>query len=159
MTFGSYGIKKKEEGKNIGQNKKLKLTDDYELERDKGTKQWHKHDVFSGVDFVIWDPKKGINSESQKVFHRPIVLDAFCSVVRVFDNENVFILGGNIEPKHGAPDTQNATSFYNIKTQKFSKGHNLNYDRWYGSIVRTAENHFIMVGGAKILHHEELTTR
>jgi hypothetical protein len=157
MTFGSYGIKEKEEGKNIGQNKKLKLTDGYELERDKGTKQWHEHDVLSGVDFVIWDPKKGINSDSQKVFHRPIVLDAFCSVVRVFDNENVFILGGNIEPKHGAPDTQNATSFYNITTQKFSKGHNLNYDRWYGSIVRTAENHFIMVGGAKILHHEVLS--
>jgi hypothetical protein len=157
MTFGSYGIKEKEEGKNIGQNKKLKLTDGYELERDKGTKQWHEHDVLSGVDFVIWDPKKGINSDSQKVFHRPIVLDAFCSVVRVFDNENVFILGGNIEPKHGAPDTQNATSFYNIITQKFSKGHNLNYDRWYGSIVRTAENHFIMVGGAKILHHEVLS--
>ncbi len=157
MTFGSYGIKEKEEGKNISQNKKLKLTDNFELERDKGTKQWHEHDVLSGVDFVICDPKKGINSESQKVFHRPIVLDAFCSVVRVFDNENVFILGGNVEPKPGAPDTQNATSFYNIKTQKFTKGRNLNYDRWYGSIVRTAENNFIMVGGAKILHHEVLT--
>ena len=156
MTFGSYGIKEKEEGKNISQNKKLKLTDDYELERDKGTKQWKHHDVLAGVDFVIWDPKKGIDSDSQKVFHRPIVLDAFCSVVRVFDNENVFILGGNIEPKHGAPDTQNATTFYNIKTQKFSKGRNLNYDRWYGSIVRTAENHFIMVGGAKIKHDEVL---
>ena len=156
MTFGSYGIKEKEQGKNISQNKKLKLTDNYELERDKGTKQWKHHDVLSGVDFVIWDPKKGINADSQKVFHRPIVLDAFCSIVRVFDSENIFILGGNVEPKHGAPDTQNATSFYNIKTQKFSKGRTLNYDRWYGSIVRTAENHFIMVGGAKILHHEVL---
>ena len=157
MTFGSYGIKEKEEGKNISQNKKLKLTDNFELERDKGTKQWKHHDVLAGVDFVIWDPKKGIDSDSQKIFHRPIVWDAFCSVVRVFDNENVFMLGGNLEPKHGAPDTQNATSFYNIKTQKFTKGRNLNYDRWYGSIVRTAENHFIMVGGAKIDHHKVLT--
>ncbi len=157
MTFGSYGIKEKEKDKNISQNKKLKLTDNYELERDKGTKQWEHHDVFAGIDFVIWDPKKGIDIDSQKVFHRPIVWDAFCSVVRVFDNENVFILGGNVEPKHGAPDTQNATTFYNIKTQKFTKGRNLNYDRWYGSIVRTAENHFIMVGGAKIKHDEVLT--
>ena len=157
MTFGSYGIKEKEEGKNISQNKKLKLTDNFELERDKGTKQWEHHDVLAGVDFVIWDPKKGIDSNSQKVFHRPIVWDAFCSVVRVFDDENVFMLGGNLEPKHGAPDTQNVTSFYNIKTQKFTKGHNLNYDRWYGSIVRTAENHFIMVGGIKIKHDEVLT--
>ena len=157
MTFGSYGIKEKEEGKNISQNKKLKLTDNFELERDKGTKQWKHHDVLAGIDFVIWDPKKGIGSGSQKIFHRPIVWDAFCSVVRVFDNENVFMLGGNLEPKQGAPDTQNATSFYNIKTQKFTKGRNLNYDRWYGSIVRTAENHFIMVGGAKIDHHKELT--
>ena len=127
MTFGSYGIKEKEKGKNISQNKKLKLTDNYELERDKGTRQWKHHDVLAGVDFVIWDPKKGIGDESQKVFHRPIVWDAFCSVVRVFDNENVFILGGNVEPKHGAPDTQNATTFYNIKTQKFTKGRNLNW--------------------------------
>ena len=67
------------------------------------------------------------------------------------------MLGGNLEPKHGAPDTQNVTSFYNIKTQKFTKGRNLNYDRWYGSIVRTAENNFIMVGGIKIKHHEVLT--
>ena len=73
MTFGSYGIKEKEEGKNISQNKKLKLTDNFELERDKGTKQWEHHDVLAGVDFVIWDPKKGIDSNSQKVFHRPIV--------------------------------------------------------------------------------------
>jgi len=157
MTFGSYAIKEKEEGKNISQNKKLKLTDNYELERDKGTRQWKHHDVLAGVDFVIWDPKKGIDSNSQKVFHRPIVWDAFCSVVRVFDNENVFMLGGNLEPKHGAPDTQNITSFYNIKTQKFTKGRNLNYDRWYGSIVRTAENNFIMVGGIKIKHNEVLT--
>ena len=157
MTFGSYGIKEKEEGKNISQNKKLKLTDNFELERDKGTMQWKHHDVLSGVDFVIWDPKKGIDKNSQKVFHRPVVLDAFCSVVRVFDNENVFILGGNKEPKPGSPDTQNATTFYNIKTQKFSKGRNLNYDRWYGSIVRTAENNFVMIGGAKIMPHKELT--
>ena len=157
MTFGSYGIKEKEEGKNISQNKKLKLTDNFELERDKGTKQWKHHDVLAGVDFVIWDPKKGIDKNSQKVFHRPIVWDAFCSVVRVFDDENVFMLGGNLEPKHGAPDTQNVTSFYNIKTQKFTKGRDLNYDRWYGSIVRTAENHFIMVGGIKIKHDEVLT--
>ena len=156
MTFGSYGIKEKEEGKNITQNKKLKLTDNYELERDRGSKQWMHHDVLSGVDFVIWDPKKGIDKNSQKVFHRPVVLDAFCSVVRVFDNENVFILGGNVEPKDGASDTQNATTFYNIKTQKFTKGSDLNYDRWYGSIVRTAENHFIMVGGAKIIPHKIL---
>ena len=157
MTFGSYGIKEKEEGKNISQNKKLKLTDNFELERDKGTKQWKHHDVLAGVDFVIWDPKKGIDKNSQKVFHRPIVWDAFCSVVRVFDDENVFMLGGNLEPKHGAPDTQNVTSFYNIKTQKFTKGRDLNYDRWYGSIVRTAENNFIMVGGIKIKHNEVLT--
>ena len=103
-------LKEKEEGKNISQNKKLKLTDNYELERDKGTRQWKHHDVLAGVDFVIWNPKKGIDSDSQKVFHRPIVWDAFCSVVRVFDNENVFMLGGNLEPKHGAPDTQNITS-------------------------------------------------
>ena len=97
MTFGSYGIKEKEEGKNISQNKKLKLTDNFELERDKGTKQWKHHDVLAGVDFVIWDPKKGIKSDSQKIFHRPIVWDAFCSVVRVFDNENVFMIDGMVQ--------------------------------------------------------------
>ena len=156
MTFGSYGIKEKEEEKHISENKKLKLTDGFELERDKGSKQWMHHDVLSGVDFVIWDPKKGIDKNSQKIFHRPVVLDAFCAVVRVFDDEKVFILGGNKEPKKNSSDTQNATTFYNIKTQKFTRGSNLNYDRWYGSIVRNSENEFIMVGGAKIIPHQVL---
>ena len=59
MSFGTFGIDKKEEGKNdTRSNKKITLTDGRELERDGGSHQWRQHDVNSGIDFDIWDPKK-----------------------------------------------------------------------------------------------------
>ena len=94
MTFGSYAVKEKEE-KNLKENKKITLTDEYKVERDKGDYQWRHHELYGGVDFDIWDPKKGLNDKSHLVFNRPVILDAFCSVVRVFDNDTVFIFGGN----------------------------------------------------------------
>ena len=58
MTFGTYGIDKKENDKDIRANKKLTITDGTELERDGGSHQWKGHDVNSGIDFDIWDPKR-----------------------------------------------------------------------------------------------------
>jgi hypothetical protein len=147
MTFGSYAIEEKEKNKDVRENKKLVLTDKFELDRDKGDYQWEKHNVQGGVDFDIWDPKKGFGDDSHTLIKKPLVLDAFCSVIRVFDLENVFILGGNKEPKETGPDTQAATTFYKIKSKTFIKGNNLHYNRWYGSIVRTPDDKFVMMGG------------
>ena len=150
MTFGSYAVKEKEE-KNLKENKKITLTDEYKVERDKGDYQWRHHELYGGVDFDIWDPKKGLNDKSHLVFNRPVILDAFCSVVRVFDNDTVFIVGGNKEPKEGSIDTQKSTTFYKVKDKKFIKGNDLNYPRWYGSIIRTEDDEFVMVGGEEIV--------
>ena len=55
MTFGSFGIIKKEKAD-------MRATKDNYfdrvLERDHGLHQWHGHDVNSGVDFDIWDIKR-----------------------------------------------------------------------------------------------------
>jgi len=147
MTFGSYAIEKKEEDKDIRENKNLILTDKYELKRDHGDNQWQYHNVLGGVDFDIWDPKKGIGEDSHTVIKKPLILDAFCSVVRVFDLENVFILGGNTEPKVTGPNSEKRTTFYNLKLKKFTRGNDLHFNRWYSSIVRTAEDKFVMLGG------------
>ena len=155
MTFGTYGVKEKESGKDIRENKVITLTDTFKLTRDGGDHQWAHHNVQAGVDFDIWDPKKGVGDDSHILIKKPIVVDAFCSVLRVFDLENVFILGGNVTPKEGGIDTQNATTFYNVKTKKFKKGNNLNYNRWYGSIIRNAEDEFIMVGGVKVRRFDD----
>ena len=95
MTFGTFGIDKKENHKDIKSNKKITLTDGTELERDSGNHQWADHDVNSGIDFDIWDYKKGVEDNSHILFKKPVVMDAFCSVVRVLDLNRVFILGGN----------------------------------------------------------------
>ena len=58
MTFGTYGIDMKENDKDIRSNKKITITDGTELERDSGSHQWRGHNVNSGIDFDIWDPKK-----------------------------------------------------------------------------------------------------
>jgi len=96
----------------------------------------------------------------------PIVFDAFCAVARVFDLENLFILGGNYKSKMDGkeinkkgvveyPDTQRATNFFKIGKNNFKKGNELQYSRWYGSIVRTAEDSLVMIGGWDIHTQKE----
>ncbi len=150
MTFGTFGIDKKEEDKDIRFNKKIIITDGRELERDSGSHQWHMHDVNSGVDFDIWDPKKGIDNESHILFKQPVVMDAFCSVVRVIDENRVFILGGNKNHDTNLPDTQNGTMLYDIKNKKFELSKNLNFKRWYASAVITGDEKMILFGGMDI---------
>ena len=146
MTFGTFGIDHKEH-KDIRENKKITITDGRELDRDGGSFQWLAHDVNSGIDFDIWDFKKGYGDDAHQLFKKPVKMDAFCSVVRVLDLDRVFILGGNHNQSTDQPDTQNQTMIYNIKDKKFELSKNLNFKRWYGSIVRTGDNKLVMMGG------------
>ena len=151
MTFGSVGIEKKESDKDIRSNKKIKITDGREFERDGGSHQWIGHAVDSGIDFDVWDPRKGIDDNSHILFKQPVVMDAFCSVVRVLDRNRVFILGGNKNIDTNLPDTQNATMIYDIINQKFELSKNLNFKRWYGSVVITGDEKMVMFGGEDIV--------
>ncbi len=151
MTFGTYGIDKKENDKDIRANKKITITDGRQLERDGGSHQWRGHDVNSGIDFDIWDPKKGVNENSHILFKQPVVMDAFCSVVRVLDNNRVFILGGNKNRDTNLPDTQNQTMIYEILNKKFSLSKNLNFKRWYASVVITGDEKMFIFGGKDVV--------
>ena len=154
MTFGSYGIDKKESDKDIRSNKKITITDGRELERDSGSHQWMGHDVNSGIDFDIWDPKKGVDEDSHTLIENKVVMDSFCSVVRVLDNNRVFIIGGNKDRTTKLPDTQNQTMIYDIKNKRFSLSKNLNFKRWYGSVVITGDEKMIMFGGEDVVTGE-----
>ena len=147
MTFGSYGIEKKESNKDIRSNKKITITDGRELERDGGSHQWKGHNVNSGIDFDIWDPKKGVGDNSHILFKQPLVMDAFCSVVRVLDNNRVFVLGGNKNQDSNLPDSQNQTMIYDILNKKFSISKKLNFKRWYGSVAITGDEKMFIFGG------------
>ena len=157
MTFGTFGIDKKENDKDIRSNKKITLTDGRELERDSGSHQWRGHDVNSGIDFDIWDPKKGVGDNSHILFKQPVVMDAVCSVVRVLDNNRVFILGGNKNPDTNLPDTQNQTMIYDVLNKKFSLSNNLNFKRWYASAVITGDEKMFIFGGEDVTN-EKLST-
>ncbi len=150
MTFGSFGIDEKEK-KDVRSNKEIKLTDGRTLKRDDGIHQWVGHDVNSGVDFDIWDFEKGFKDDSHTIFNQPVVMDSFCSVVRVLDEERVFIIGGNKNIETNLPDTQAKTMIYNIKEKKFTKSHNLNNKRWYASVVRTSDNKLVLIGGTDVV--------
>ena len=152
MTFGSYSIVEKED-KDIRANKKITLSDGRKLDRDGGDFQWFHHDALAGTDFDIWDPLKGVGDDSHNTILKPINLDAFCSVVRVFDEDTVFLLGGNIEltkDKNNITDYQYSTTFFKISDQTFLKGQKLEYPRWYGSIVRLANDNFVIFGGEDV---------
>ena len=146
MTFGSFGIEEKE-NKDIRSNKKITLTDGTKIARDEGSHQWLGHDVNSGIDWDIWNQKNGFKDDTHQLFKKPVVMDAFCSVVRVLDLDRVLILGGNKNIDTNLPDTQNGTMIYNVKDRKFELSKNLNSKRWYGSVVRTGDNKMIMIAG------------
>ena len=150
MTFGTFAVDKINDENNsedIRSNKKITLTDGREMERDAGKHQWEGHDVNSGIDFDIWDPKKGVDLNSHILFKQPVVMDAFCSIVRVLDNNNVFILGGNKNYDTEIPDGSNMSMIYNVQDKKFELSKNLNFKRWYGSAVITGDNKLIVFGG------------
>ena len=151
MTFGTFGIDKKEKGKDIRSNKKITITDGRELDRDSGSHQWKGHDVNSGIDFDIWDPKKGVEENSHTLFKQPVAMDAFCSVVRVLDNNRVFIVGGNKNQDTNLPDSQNQTMIYDVLNKKFILSKNLNFKRWYGSVVITGDEKMFIFGGKDVI--------
>ena len=158
MTFGTFGIDKKENDKDIRSNKKITITDGRELDRDGGSHQWRGHDVNSGIDFDIWDPKKGVGDNSHILFKQPVVMDAFCSVVRVIDDNRVFILGGNKNRDTNLPDTQNQTMIYDVLSKKFSLSKNLNFKRWYASVVITGDEKMFIFGGEDVVTKKLSTT-
>ena len=158
MTFGTFGIDIKANDKDIRSNKKITITNGRELERDGGSHQWRGHDVNSGIDFDIWDPKKGVGDNSHILFKQPVVMDAFCSVVRVIDNNRVFILGGNKNRDTNLPDTQNQTMIYDVLNKKFSLSKNLNYKRWYASVVITGDEKMFIFGGEDVVTKKLSTT-
>jgi len=160
MTFGSYAIEKKENEKDLISNKKLVLTDGREIERDSGSHQWDGHDVNSAFDIDIWDYKKGVGDNAHTLFKKPIIVDSFCSVVRVINSNEVFIVGGNKNPggyksgDPGYPDNQNATTIYDIGKKKFRSSNKLNYKRWYASAVITGDEKMVIMGGKDITNDQ-----
>ena len=154
LSFGSLAGENidHDDHQSIFINKKIKLTDGREIERDVGEKQWEHHNVFWGSDFDIWDPKLGLDKNSHHTMVDPIKVNSFCSIIKVIDSENVFILGGDEKQARknklkSGPDTQKATVLYNIKNKKFRRFADLNYERWYGSAVRLKNDQILILGG------------
>ena len=153
MSYGSFSADvKKNQGEQIKKNKEILLSNNKKLNRDAGGVQWEHLEVFHGIDFDIWDPTKGVAANSHRTIKKPIVLDAFCSIARLYDLDTLFILGGNQyaydanSPYTTSPDATKRTVFYDIKTKKFEAGKNLNHARWYGSVVRWNDE-LVIFGG------------
>ena len=150
MTFGTMGIIDKED-KGLLENKEIQLSDERIIKRDDGFHQWEGHSVNTGHYFDVWDFKKGFNDDSHQVFINPIVFDSFCTIARVIDNEKLFMVGGNVNVDQPYPDTQKNTTIYNIKDRTFESGKVTNLPRWYGSLVRTADEKLLVIGGQETL--------
>ncbi len=148
MTFGSYGISHKEHG-DTRANKKITLTDGRIIERDAGDEQWNAHDVNVAMDFDIWTPSLGYGDDAHLFLKTPIVMDAFCTLARVIDLDTVFFAGGGSKADKN-PDTQKGTQLFDVKNNTFRKLKDLNYPRWYGSLIRTSDEKLVMVGGIDV---------
>ncbi len=148
MTFGSFAISHKENS-DIRANKKITITDGRTLERDRGDEQWNAHDINIGIEFDIWTPSLGYEEDAHQLIKTKIVMDAFCTIARVINPDTVFLSGGSQLGQR--TDSQKGTQIFDIKNNSFGKLKDLNYPRWYGSLIRTSDDKFIMVGGIDLL--------
>mgnify|MGYP001267095097 CR=1 FL=1 len=158
LTFGSFAIEDFDRSVDVRANKEITLTNGQKLFRDNGFIQYKEHNVNGGVDFAIWDPQKIPTFDNFEIIKKPILYDAFCTVVRVVDEETVLMLGGSFliggenpqDPQPLGMDTQNATTIFNPIKNSFTAGEKLKYKRWYGSVVRLADDRIVMVGGKDV---------
>ncbi len=148
MTFGSYAISHKEHG-DIRANKKITLTDGRILERDRGDEQWNAHDINVAWDFDIWTPSLGFGENAHLVLKPSFPMDAFCTLARVIDLDTLFFVGGG-SAKGKSPGTQKGTTIFDVKNNIFKKYQDLNYPRWYGSVIRTSDEKLVIVGGLDV---------
>ena len=144
LTFGSHS--KKITGDKLDENKTIKFSNGKELNRNAGSVQWQHHEVFHAVDVDLWDYKKGLTKNSHNLIEKPLAWDAFCSISRVLNLNDVFILGGNEYTEKESIDWNNRTVIFNAEKNTFKESQKLNYPRWYGSTVRI-EDKLYMFGG------------
>ena len=144
LTFGSHSTKIT--GDKLDENKTIKLSNGKELNRNAGSIQWQHHEVFHAVDVDLWDYKKGLTKNSHNLIEKPLVWDAFCSISRVLNLNDIFILGGNEYTEKESIDWNNRTVIFNAEKNTFKESQKLNYPRWYGSTVRI-EDKLYMFGG------------
>lgn len=144
QTFGSHSTKNND-GK-LDENKKIKLSSGKEFDRNAGSIQWQHHEVFHAVDVDLWDFNKGLLENSHNLIEKPLAWDAFCSVSRVLNLNDVFILGGNEYTEKASKDWNYGTVIFNSEKDSFQESEKLNYPRWYGSTVRIDDKLYIFGG-------------
>lgn len=144
QTFGSFSTNLKDE--KLDTNKTIKLSSGKEVNRNAGGIQWQHHEVFQGIDVDVWDYKKGLNKKSHNLLTKPLVWDSFCSVSRILNLNEVFVVGGNEYTAKPSVDWNSGTVNINIKDNTFSEGPKLNYPRWYGSTIRVDDKIYIFGG-------------
>jgi len=144
QTFGSHSTKNNN-GK-LDENKTIKLSSGKEVNRNAGSIQWQHHEVFQAIDVDLWDFKKGLVENSHNLIEKPLVWDAFCSVSRVLNLNEVFILGGNQYTEKASKDWNYGTIIFNSEKDSFQESAKLNYPRWYGSTVRIEDKLYIFGG-------------
>ena len=144
LTFGSHSTKIT--GDKLDENKTIKFSNGKELNRNAGSVQWQHREVFHAVHVDLWDYKKGLTKNSHNLIEKPLAWDAFCSISRVLNLNDVFILGGNEYTEKESIDWNNRTVIFNAEKNTFKESQKLNYPRWYGSTVRI-EDKLYMFGG------------
>tara|TARA_A100001015_G_scaffold320437_1_gene446792 strand:- start:316 stop:2199 length:1884 start_codon:yes stop_codon:yes gene_type:complete len=144
QTFGSLST---EISKNkLDENKTIKLSSGKNVNRNAGSLQWQHHEVFNAINVDLWDYKKGLTKISHNLIEKPLVWDAFCSVSRVLNLKDVFIIGGNEYTGKPSRDWNNGTVIFDSLKNSFVESQKLNYPRWYGSTARVNDKLFIFGG-------------
>lgn len=105
-------------------------------------------DAQLGFDFDEWTPSQGIGASSHRTLIDPLRFDSFCSSTKMMSDGTLMIAGGNGPPYGGNGDqTTLSHRFDPVSGQLTAMLSRLNFQRWYGTMVRMPDDSLVIMGG------------
>ncbi len=112
----------------------------------------YNSDMQMGGDVVLWDPNNPLAQTTpiQDVF----ATDSFCSSTK-YVGDRLWIVGGNAHPEMQATHGVRSTITFNETTNRSAatETRDLNYPRWYSSLVVLGDGRLMTFGGADAYCH------
>jgi hypothetical protein len=103
---------------------------------------------FSALIYDIWDPSLGTGLESHLVLPNVTSTDIFCSNTSViWSTGQVLMTGGDLTVKGVRNYANNKTTIFNPAANAISSGGQMQYPRWYPSVVSLPNGEKLTLGG------------
>ncbi|HKY92043.1 MAG TPA: galactose oxidase early set domain-containing protein [Nevskiaceae bacterium] len=110
---------------------------------------------YGTMHYAVWDPTKGIGAGSMTELLNETGTNIFCAGQTLYPNGDVFIAGGTrrITDENGTRGNNGiaALNFFRYRTSTLeNETREMQYRRWYPSVMTTWDGNLLVVGGRDI---------